>query len=199
MHIAEGLQRAALTNRNGVAYVDQSARRSWLEMQSAVRSLTGGLASRSVASGDRVVVLASNFARQLGCYAIPSLGAIIVPLNWGSSDREIADAINGGENVFSTEVESAIYAHHSVAECAVIGLRSDRWGELVHAVVVPKEGAVLRASDVIEHHRAHDGGNKCPKSVTIRRDGLPKSGAGKILKTVLREQLASQSDLASAS
>jgi long-chain acyl-CoA synthetase len=114
-------------------------------------------------------------------------------------DRKKDMIITGGENVYSTEVESAIYAHPSVAECAVIGLRSDRWGELVHAVVVPKEGAVLSASDVIEHCRAHVGGYKCPKSITIRRDGLPKSGAGKVLKTVLREQLASQSEPASAS
>jgi long-chain acyl-CoA synthetase len=111
-------------------------------------------------------------------------------------DRRKDMIITGGENVYSTEVENAIYAHSSIAECAVIGLPSDRWGELVHAVVVPKEGAVLSSSDVIEHCRTRVGGYKCPKSVTIRRDGLPKSGAGKVLKTVLREQLAAQSELA---
>ena len=506
MHIAEGLHRAALTNRNGIAYVDQGAKRTWIEMQSAVRRLTGGLVSKSVAMGDRVAVLASNSARQLECfYAIPSLGAITVPLNWRWSDREIADAIKdcepaiiladtqnlsrvagvaqsgipvlrlgddtdrliadseerapfdldagstamifytggttggskgvmlshrnivttaigicaafrlpsrpawlhlmpmfhvgdgicsfsitmlggthvfidrfdpvlvfeaiqrhrisctnfvpsmlstlmnhperdrydltsiervlyggspipsellahfmrefkswqffqgygmtestalavslpweehhldgplakrrasagrpmlgvevriaeddgteapdgevgeilirgdlvmtgywrrpeltrqnvrdgwlhsgdlgyrdedgfiyivdrkkdmiitGGENVYSTEVEGAIYAHPSLVECAVTGLPSDRWGELVHAVVVPKEGAALSSSDIIERCRTYVGGYKCPKSVTIRYEGLPKSGAGKILKKALREELASQSELA---
>ena len=506
MHIAEGLHRAVLTNRNGIASVDRGAVRTWIEMQSAVRRLTGGLASKSVGVGDRVAILASNSARQLECfYAIPSLGAITVPLNWRWSDREIEDAIKdcepkliladaqnlsrvakfaesgisvlqlgedtdrliaeseerasvdqdagstamifytggttggakgvmlshrnivtnaigicaafrlpsrptwlhlmpmfhvgdgvclfsitmlggthvfiekfdpipvfetiqrhrisctnfvpsmlstlmnhperdrydltsiervlygaspipselmarfmrefmswqffqgygmteatalavslpwdehhlhgplakrresagrpvlgveiriadnddaevptgtigevlirgdlvmngywrrleltkqtlrdgwlhsgdlgyrdedgfvyivdrkkdmiitGGENVYSTEVESAIYAHPSVAECAVIGLPSDRWGELVHAVVVPKEGAVLGSSDIIEHCRTYVGGYKCPKSVTIRYEGLPKSGAGKVLKKALREELASQSELA---
>jgi len=94
--------------------------------------------------------------------------------------------VTGGENVYSAEVEDALYAHPGVAECAVIGIPSEQWGEAVHAVVVPKPGARLLEADLVAHCRRRIAGFKCPRSVTIRAEELPKSGAGKILKTDLR-------------
>ena len=94
--------------------------------------------------------------------------------------------VSGGENVFSAEVENAIMQLDGVAECAVIGVPDPKWGERVHAVVVPKAGVLLNAEDVAPHCRALIAGYKCPRSVDIRMEPLPKSAAGKILKTELR-------------
>jgi long-chain acyl-CoA synthetase len=95
--------------------------------------------------------------------------------------------ISGGENVYSAEVESAISTLDGVAEVAVIGIPDDRWGEVVHAVVVPGAGYTLTAEQVIDHGRQLIARYKCPRSVEIREQSLPLSGAGKVLKRQLRE------------
>jgi len=94
--------------------------------------------------------------------------------------------ISGGENVYSTEVENAVHSHPAVRECAVIGVPNEQWGESVHAVVVLKEGRLTTADAIIAHCRTRIAGYKCPRSVEFR-DSLPLSGAGKVLKNVLRE------------
>jgi long-chain acyl-CoA synthetase len=95
--------------------------------------------------------------------------------------------ISGGENVYSAEVENAISLMPGVGEVAVIGVPDERWGERVHAIIVPKQGIALTADQVLEHCRAHIAGYKCPRSVDFRGTPLPLSGAGKILKRELRE------------
>ncbi|WP_370305458.1 long-chain-fatty-acid--CoA ligase [Sinimarinibacterium flocculans] len=102
-------------------------------------------------------------------------------------DRAKDMIISGGENVFSVEVEGAIYQHPGVQECAVIGVPSEQWGEAVHAVVVPKPGVSLTAEQIIEHCRQRIAGYKLPRSVSFRSEPLPVSGAGKILKTEVRK------------
>ena len=94
--------------------------------------------------------------------------------------------VSGGENVYSAEVEDVIYLHPEVAECAVIGVPDEHWGEAVHAIVVPKGGAGLTAEAIREHCRTRIAAYKCPRSVELRATELPKSGPGKILKTDLR-------------
>jgi long-chain acyl-CoA synthetase len=79
-----------------------------------------------------------------------------------------------------------IYQHPAVAACAVIGIPHEKWGEAVHAIVVPKEGFELTEEEVMNHCRQYIAGYKCPRSVEIRFEPLPMSGAGKILKRVLR-------------
>jgi len=103
------------------------------------------------------------------------------------SDRLKDMIISGGENVYSTEVENALYQHPSVAQCAVIGVPDAHWGERVHAIVVPKPSAARDADALIAHCRASIADFKCPRSIDFRDEPLPLSGAGKILKTVLRE------------
>jgi len=95
--------------------------------------------------------------------------------------------ISGGENIYSTEVESAISLHPDVAEVAVIGIPDPQWGEIVHAIVVPRAGKQLSVDDVRSHCRALIAGYKVPRSVEVRHSPLPLSGSGKVLKTTLRE------------
>ncbi len=102
-------------------------------------------------------------------------------------DRVKDMIISGGENVYSAEVENALYQHNAVSQCAVIGIPDEKWGETVHAIVVPKEGAECDEATLIEHCRSLIAGFKCPRSVSIQSEPLPLSGAGKILKTELRK------------
>jgi long-chain acyl-CoA synthetase len=95
--------------------------------------------------------------------------------------------ITGGENVYSTEVENAISVMPDVAEVSVIGIPDPKWGEAVHAIVVPRNGAALTPEAVQAHCRTLIAGYKCPRSVELRNEPLPVSAAGKIQKNVLRE------------
>jgi long-chain acyl-CoA synthetase len=102
------------------------------------------------------------------------------------TDRMKDMIVTGGENVYSIEVENAIASHPAVAEVAVIGIPSDKWGEAVHAIVVLRQGAKATAEELIEHARKLLAGFKVPKSVEFRDSPLPLSGAFKPLKRELR-------------
>ena len=128
--------------------------------------------------------------------------AVLTPDGWyRSGDMAYADEhgylyivdrlkdmiISGGENVYCIEVELALYGHPGVAECAVFGVPDPRWGERVHAVVVPRAAVELDEEVLILHVRAQIAPYKVPRSIEIRDEALPKSGAGKILKRDLRD------------
>ena len=102
-------------------------------------------------------------------------------------DRAKDMIISGGENVYSTEVESALYDHPGVLEAAVIGIPHDHWGEQVHAFVVLRPGSETTEDDLSRHCHERIAGFKCPRSFTFSEDPLPKSGPGKILKNTLRD------------
>ena len=102
-------------------------------------------------------------------------------------DRMKDMIVSGGENVYSAEVEQAIYKHPAVAECAVIGVPDPKWGEAVRAVVRLKPGQAASEAELVAHCHALIAGYKCPRGVTFREETLPLSGAGKILKTELRK------------
>ena len=102
-------------------------------------------------------------------------------------DRKKDMIITGGENVYSTEVENALYQHPAVLEAAVIGVPDARWGEAVLALVVLKPHATASDADLIEHCRSLIAHYKCPRRVEICQEPFPKSGSGKILKASLRE------------
>ncbi len=101
-------------------------------------------------------------------------------------DRVKDMIVTGGENVYSTEVENALSDHPSVAQVAVIGIPSDKWGEAVHAIVVLKPGTQATEEELINHCRDWIAGYKLPKSVEFRTEPLPLSGAMKVLKKDLR-------------
>ncbi len=104
-------------------------------------------------------------------------------------DRIKDMVITGGENVYPAEVESAICSHPAVSMCAVIGVPHEKWGEAVHAIVVPKQGAQVSAEQLSAHCHERISGFKCPKSYEFR-DKLPLTAAGKVQKTELRRSVA---------
>ena len=85
-------------------------------------------------------------------------------------DRVKDMIVSGGENVYSAETEQAIYAHPAIAECAVIGLPHDSWGEKVHAIVRLNGGESLTELELIEHCKTLIAAFKCPKSIEFRED-----------------------------
>jgi long-chain acyl-CoA synthetase len=103
-------------------------------------------------------------------------------------DRKKDMIITGGENVYSTEVENAIYTHPAIHEAAVIGAPDGKWGEAVTAIITVKPGAQLTGAELIAHCAARLADYKVPKRVEIVEGELPKSGTGKILKKELRER-----------
>ncbi|MCB1136625.1 MAG: AMP-binding protein, partial [Chlamydiia bacterium] len=103
-------------------------------------------------------------------------------------DRVKDMIITGGENVYSTEVESCLLSHKGVKDCAVIGLPHDVWGEVVTAIVVPHEGSSLTEELLVTHCRSHIAHYKCPSVVIFRDVPLPLSGAAKVLKMQLRAE-----------
>lgn len=99
----------------------------------------------------------------------------------------IKDVINtGGEQVYSTEVEQALYGHPQVREAAVIAVPHDLWGETIKAVVVLQQDAACTSRELAEFCGEKLASFKVPTSIDFR-ETLPRTGSGKIDKKALRE------------
>ena len=101
-------------------------------------------------------------------------------------DRVKDMIVSGGENIYPAEIENVLMSHPSVADAAVIGVPSEKWGETVKAIIVNAPGAAAEDADLIAHCRENLAHFKCPTSLD-RIDALPRNPSGKILKTELRE------------
>ncbi len=101
------------------------------------------------------------------------------------ADRKKDMVKTGGENVATREVEEAIYLDRRVQEVAVVGLPHPKWVEAVTAVVVPKQGEIIKEQEIMDLCRRELAPFKCPKSV-IFLGALPKTPTGKILKREMR-------------
>ena len=96
---------------------------------------------------------------------------------------------SGGENVYSAEVEQALYSHPAVAEAAVLGVASDQWDEEVRAVVALKPGLHAGERELQDHCRTRIAGYKVPKRILfIPLDQIPVNPSGKIIKRELRQR-----------
>ena len=93
--------------------------------------------------------------------------------------------ISGGENIYPAEVENAVAAHPDVADVAVVGVPSTRWGETVKAFVVPAPGATIDPAALLADVRTRLARYKCPTSFDVV-DGLPRNASGKVLRRELR-------------
>jgi acyl-CoA synthetase (AMP-forming)/AMP-acid ligase II len=105
-------------------------------------------------------------------------------------DRLKDMVVSGGVNIYTKEVEAALYNHPAILEAAVIGLPDEEWGEAVVATVVLRPGMQASAEELIEHCRVSLASYKKPRQVFFLAE-LPKNPSGKILKRELRKSLAS--------
>jgi fatty-acyl-CoA synthase len=112
--------------------------------------------------------------------------AVVHPDGYVEIRDRIKDVIiSGGENISSVEVEGTLLRHPAVAEVAIVGLPSEKWGETPHAFVVPRPGATATEEELIGFVRERLAHFKAPRGVTFV-DELPKTATGKIQKFVLR-------------
>ncbi|MDQ3808996.1 MAG: fatty acid--CoA ligase family protein, partial [Chloroflexota bacterium] len=108
-------------------------------------------------------------------------------------DRKANMIITGGENVYPSEIEAVLARHPGVKDVAVIGLPDAKWGERVHAVIVPRRGAALSEFDLVEWCRGRLGGYKRPRSVSFIDDAqMPRTATGKLQHRALRELITSE-------
>jgi acyl-CoA synthetase (AMP-forming)/AMP-acid ligase II len=109
-------------------------------------------------------------------------------------DRKSNMIISGGENVYPSEVESAIGAHPAVKDVAVIGMPHEKWGESVYAVVVLHEGEVATEAEIRQWCRDRLAGFKCPSRVSfIADEDMPRTATGKILHRTLKSLFSDES------
>ncbi|MET0998100.1 MAG: long-chain fatty acid--CoA ligase [Marmoricola sp.] len=104
-------------------------------------------------------------------------------------DRAKDMVITGGFNVYSPEVEQALMEHPAIADCAVIGLPDEKWGERVTAVLQLRPHQTLDVRDVTAFVKQRLGSVKAPKQIEVW-DDLPRSKVGKVLKTEIKKELA---------
>ena len=102
-------------------------------------------------------------------------------------DRRKDMFISGGENVYPVEIETALREHPGVREAAVIGIPDERWGEVGRAYVIPVPGANPAPEELVQHCQGLIARYKIPKEVLIVAE-LPRTGSGKVMKHVLRQQ-----------
>ncbi|MEV5827001.1 long-chain fatty acid--CoA ligase [Spirillospora sp. NPDC052242] len=175
-----------------------------------VRLVDGDL--RDVGPGEKGEVLVAGPNVMAGYWGRPDETARAMAGGWfRSGDVAVLDAdgyativdrvkdviISGGENVYPAEVEAALRDHPAVADCAVIGVPDDRWGEVGRAIVVLRAGedpdgrpaGRPEEDDLVAFLRDRLAKYKIPKSVVFAAE-LPRNPAGKILKKALRDRYA---------
>jgi acyl-CoA synthetase (AMP-forming)/AMP-acid ligase II len=103
------------------------------------------------------------------------------------ADRKDDLIISGGFNIWPAELENAIAAHPAVAEVCVVGVPHEKWGETPIAVIVPVPDAVIDEAEIIAFCRERVGAVHKVTAVEVVNQ-LPKSGVGKVLRRVVREQ-----------
>ncbi|CAN5882193.1 class I adenylate-forming enzyme family protein [soil metagenome] len=104
-------------------------------------------------------------------------------------DRAKDMVLRGGENIYCSEVEAAIYAHDSVSEAAVFGVPDDRLGEAVAAVIVSRPGSTVDEGELRAFLTERIARHKVPSTVWLRTEALPRNANGKFLKRDLRAEL----------
>lgn len=95
--------------------------------------------------------------------------------------------IRGGENLFPAEIENVLLEHPSVAECAVVGVPDERFGEAVAAFIRLAPGCTLDVDALRGHCRAQISAQKCPAHWQAV-ESWPMTGSGKIQKFTLRDE-----------
>ena len=100
--------------------------------------------------------------------------------------------VRGGENMSPGEIEEVLLAHPAVAEVAVVGVPDEQWGERVAAAVVLEEGATATEAELQQWVRDRLRSTRTPSQVAFVAE-LPYNETGKLLRRVLRDDLAQRS------
>jgi len=91
-----------------------------------------------------------------------------------------------GHRISTTEVESALVSHPSIAEAAVVGATDDTTGQAIVAYVIAREGADVTVAELRDHVAEEIGAIAKPKTIYVTPD-LPKTRSGKIMRRLLRD------------
>jgi fatty-acyl-CoA synthase len=167
---------------------------------SDVRIIGADLADAAAAELGEIIVSGPNVMR--GYWKQPEETAHVLPdgvwLRSGDVARTDEDGyvfvadrvkdliISGGENIYPAEVENALLAHPAVADCAVIGVPDEKWGEVGRAVVVLRSGTSAGERDLLDFLDGRIARYKIPRSARFVA-ALPRTATGKIAKRQLRE------------
>ena len=92
---------------------------------------------------------------------------------------------SGGYKLSALEIEAALLEHPDIAECAVLGLPDDTWGEAVSAAVVTKNGAALTLPALREWCKSRLSVYKVPQRLVVVKE-LPRNAMGKVTKPAVR-------------
>jgi acyl-CoA synthetase (AMP-forming)/AMP-acid ligase II len=106
------------------------------------------------------------------------------------SGRKKDMIVTGGQNVYPAEIEEIIMRFPEVADCAVIGLPDELWGERVTSIVVPRQGTRPTAAELDAFCRQYLAGFKIPKEFIFDSQTLPRTPTGKVQKFLLVERLS---------
>lgn len=96
--------------------------------------------------------------------------------------------ITGGFNVYPSDVEVVMLRHAAIAECSIVGVPDEKWGEAVHAAVQIRPGSRLNSEEIVSIVKQELGSVKAPKEIHLF-DALPRSPVGKVLKAAIREEI----------
>jgi acyl-CoA synthetase (AMP-forming)/AMP-acid ligase II len=98
--------------------------------------------------------------------------------------------VRGGENLSPGEIEDVLLEHPAVADCAVVGVPDEQWGEAVAAAIVRRPGCDVSEDELRAFVRERLRSSRVPQAIAFR-DALPYSETGKLLRRVVRAELAS--------
>lgn len=104
-------------------------------------------------------------------------------------DRAKDMVLRGGENVYCSEVETAIYNHAAIAEATVFSVPDERLGEEVGVAIYRQEGTDLEADELREFLKIHLSAYKIPRYIWFTPGPLPRNASGKFLKKDLQKTL----------
>jgi long-chain acyl-CoA synthetase len=99
--------------------------------------------------------------------------------------------VRGGENISPGEIEEVLLAHPAIADAAVVAIPDEQWGEGVAAAVVLKNGAQASVEELQASVKARLRSSRVPQRIVFRRE-LPYNELGKVLRRVIRQELAAQ-------
>jgi acyl-CoA synthetase (AMP-forming)/AMP-acid ligase II len=104
-------------------------------------------------------------------------------------DRKKDMIISGGFNIYPSDIEAVLAEHPGVADCTVVGVPSEQWGETPVGFYVPRAGGDAGTDTILSETNAKLGKTQ-RLAALYRADELPRSAIGKVLKRELRDRLA---------